>query len=119
MAWVCRRPATDVVHAVDTGPAERAAMLQLAQAQQSTLAASRALFLKARQAILRQRAHLYKYDELSMCTARLKLRGTDNYSPLREQLYLHKYEVRLPAVPPAFGPGLTERCRGSGGHSCG
>lgn len=70
-------------------------MLKLAAAQQGTLAASRALFLKARQAIVRQRAHLYKYDELSMCTARLKLAGSGATSALREQLYLRKQEVRL------------------------
>lgn len=110
-----------------TTQAERAELLQLAQAQLNALGAGRGLFLKARQAIVRQRAHLYAHDELAMCTARLTLHGRGDYSPMREQLYLHKAEVRpRQAVPwqlppprpatPAMVPGVCELflCRGSG-----
>eukprot|EP00892_Ulva_mutabilis_P001424 jgi/Ulvmu1/11282/UM073_0054.1 len=88
-----RKPASDVVSVPSTTEAERTELVGLAQAQIAELAASRALFFKARQAIVRQRSYLHKHDELAMCTARLALRGSGDYSPMREQLYLYKDEV--------------------------
>jgi hypothetical protein len=68
-------------------------MLELAKNQLKWVDASKELFLKVRQLVANQKQHLYKYDELEMCTARLSLYGSSNYNPMRDNLYLNSHEV--------------------------
>lgn len=49
---------------------ERELILECAKSQLKWLRDSQGLFLKARQLVISQKHHLYKYDELEMCIAR-------------------------------------------------
>jgi hypothetical protein len=73
---------------------ERELMLECAKNQLKWLRDSQALFLKVRALVISQKHHLYKYDELEMCIARLALYEDGNYTPMRDQLFLNKAEVR-------------------------
>lgn len=68
-------------------------MLECAKNHLKWLRDSQALFLKVRQLVISQKNHLYKYDELEMCIARLSLYEEGNYTPMRDQLFLNKAEV--------------------------
>lgn len=72
---------------------ERELMLECAKNQLKWLRDSQGLFLKVRQLVINQRQHLYKYDELEMCIARLQLYESGNHTPMRDQLFLSKDEV--------------------------
>lgn len=73
---------------------ERERMVECAKHHLKWIRDSQALFLKARQLVVSQKHHLYKYDELEMCVARLSLYEDGKYTPMRDQLFLSKAEVR-------------------------
>lgn len=69
---------------------ERDLMLECAKNQLKWLKESQGLFLKARQLVISQKHHLYKYDELEMCIARCAPREL-SFCPC-------SYEVRITIV---------------------
>lgn len=85
----CRQP-----HVTPVPGINREALAEAAKAQLDWMRQGQALFYKVRQVMLRQRQHLLAHDELSMCSARLSLRGTASAGAMRAQLFLDPPEVR-------------------------
>jgi hypothetical protein len=95
---MCRRGSADGLCISSISQKERDLMLACAQHHLKWITVSQALFLKVRQLVVKQKHHLYKYDELAMCVARLTVVGdgagqVQTISPMREQLYLQAVEV--------------------------